>query len=624
MASRYWNPSADANWADANVWATTDGGDPTGIATPTSADNVFFSNTNSHKCTIGATANCLNLDFTYGTGFVGTLAGASALNISGNLTMNASIIGTYLGTITMNATSGTKTITTASNELQSLTINGSGGTFQFLDNLNLHTTFTINAGTVDFTTYTTTFLFNGATMGFTVGAYSPTFYNLTIAPTTPAKGNAITLDGGITVTNNLTISDGATLTNRVLVSSSVVGTPRTITCTGASVNYSNTDFQDITIVSGTLGTNSSVGDCGGNTGITFTVAVDQHWTNASSGSWSVSTNWTSRVPLPQDNVFMDKAFGTSQTVTADMPRLGKSIDWTGATWTTGLTFTLSGTSTIYGSFTSISGLTHTVVGIFIFSGRSSYFLTNNSVVFGNSIQVIAYGGTLALVDNLTMGSGRSITTTNGIFSAVNGATNSVISTPTLVINSGSTFTAGSATHLITGTGSVLTTTGTITASTGTIKFNNTSNSAITFAGGGKTYNNIYFSRGASTGSITISGSNTFNDFKDDGTAAHSLLFTKSTTNHIATWNVNGAGGGVRTILDTADGAGTFTLNGTGTILSCDWLDIRRSAVDTSPVWYAGANSLDTASNTYWIFTVPYIPVEATSAVRNYISNSNSI
>jgi hypothetical protein len=144
---------------------------------------------------------------------------------------------------------------------------------------------------------------------------------------------------------------------------------------------------------------------------------------------------------------------------------------------------------------------------------------------------------------------------------------------------------------------------TVNAEGSTIKFTNTTNTAVTFTGGTQTYNNIWFSRGASTASNTITGSNTFNDIKDDGTAAHSLLFTKSTTQIITTFDVSGAGGGgsVRIILDTADGAGTFTLHGTGTTISCDWLDIRRSTVDASPDWYAGSNSLNTASNTNWIF-----------------------
>ena len=65
MATYYWNPVADSAWYDGATatWATTDGGTPA-IVNPTSADNCYFTATNSHKCTIAATANCLNLTLT--------------------------------------------------------------------------------------------------------------------------------------------------------------------------------------------------------------------------------------------------------------------------------------------------------------------------------------------------------------------------------------------------------------------------------------------------------------------------------------------------------------------------------------------------------------------------------
>ena len=80
----YWNPAADANWGDANVWAATDGG-TANLSAPLSSDNVFFTATNSHKCTISATANCNNLYFDNadngGLGdYVGIWAGSGLMN----------------------------------------------------------------------------------------------------------------------------------------------------------------------------------------------------------------------------------------------------------------------------------------------------------------------------------------------------------------------------------------------------------------------------------------------------------------------------------------------------------------------------------------------------------------
>lgn len=91
------------------------------------------------------------------------------------------------------------------------------------------------------------------------------------------------------------------------------------------------------------------------------------------GNWSASS-WTTRVPLPQDDAYLGNAFSASQTVTADMPRLGKSIDWTGATGSP--TWGGSTAIAIYGSLTLISGMTMSVSGAPTFSGRGNYTLTS--------------------------------------------------------------------------------------------------------------------------------------------------------------------------------------------------------------------------------------------------------
>lgn len=116
-----------------------------------------------------------------------------------------------------------------------------------------------------------------------------------------------------------------------------------------------------------------------------------------------------------------------------------------------------------------------------------------------------------------MGVANTMTVISGTFSAVNGGTNSIVTVGAFSIQGTSTITLGSATHLLTGSGTnvfSMATTGTLTATTGTLKITDTANTNNSFGGGGKTYNNIWWSRGASTGNITITGSNTFAEFKD--------------------------------------------------------------------------------------------------------------
>ncbi len=224
-----------------------------------------------------------------------------------------------------------------------------------------------------------------------------TFTNLTWNGTA-AQTNALKFSQDQIITGTLTLNGNSNI-NRALICSNSDGSPRVISAGAVVAQYC--DFMDIYGVGAATwnltGSTGGAGDCGGNVmqalgSSAFTTAVDQHWQNASSGSWSNVANWTSRIPLPQDNVFMDKVFGTSQTVTADMPRLGKSIDWTGATWTTALTFTTPSTQAIFGSMILISGLTWTANGANLdFYGRGSFSLKGNGVTINQPVRLYAYG-----------------------------------------------------------------------------------------------------------------------------------------------------------------------------------------------------------------------------------------
>src|ERR1035437_313885 len=406
MANYFWVGGTGTYDGVTNHFATTSGG-VASVAAPTSADNVTFdtpSNATAYTVTFTATFTCL--DLTIGPPSAGsvTWAGAGAMNVFGNIVIGSTTVQSYTGALSMKATSGTKTITPNGVSIAILVFNGVGGTFQLVGNLTITGNGSILILTNGiFDPNGNSILLNNATPIIT-GAF--TFYNLTVTPATPAKTNTITFTANVTITNLFTVSNGATVTNRVLVQSSVVGTPRTITA--AAISIANADFMDITgagAATGDMSASTSIGDAGGNTmqalgTAAFTAAATQHWTNASSGSWSLNTNWTSRVPLPQDPVVMDKAFGTSQTVTADMPRLGASIDWTGATWTTGLTWAMSTATSINGSLTMIVGLTMSGTSTYTFTGRGAFTLDTKALSLARSITFNAPTGTLTLAGAL--------------------------------------------------------------------------------------------------------------------------------------------------------------------------------------------------------------------------------
>lgn len=763
-----------------------------------------------------------------GAGNKVTVINSNGLTVSGNFDLaggTAGIAGwtSQNGNITFNQASGTATINFgglssgyAGTGGSSLTFNGASTTFLITNNITHSGSFILSAGTLDAVTNskTITLTGQGIAYNFTMSG-TANFYSLLIIPSTPSKSNIINFQGTgtVSVSNTLTINGGTTLTDRIGITHSSVGNGlvdiKTINCTGATTNFTNVDIENIAITgSPTQATTVSVGDCGGNSGITFTTPATQTYTNVNGGNWSTAGDWTSRAPLPQDDVIINTAFGASKTLTVDMPRLGKSIDFSGATWTTGFTFNIQAAPlapSIYGSLTLKSGMTLTAGSSPIhLRGKSTYFITRDGVTIDSPVTITSYTGTYKLADNFTL-SGTRIFTLNGgtfdingqsfnvgiyqsgqagytatitdslgggsfnipssgttVFVTANTAStyittgcptvnltysggtgtrtinNSITSnydtalhnyaitagtdtisfqaasrpvgsidftgfagtisnqaTPfygNLIIPAGVTITAGankwtlsalsgsktlsiaptcdlpitinatgvtytlganltmgatraltltagtlncnnyavstgsisvagdqtlslgSATHLLTGTGTVWST-GTrskINADAGTLKITDTSNAAITFGGGvvNTTLNNVWFSRGASTGNITINGSNNFNDFKDDGTAAHSLLFQTGQTNRFESFTVSGTAGNLIT-LNVSSGTSTYTFvktGGTTPYFSRDYLNIQHCIATPNTGWYAGANSVNNqgtaTAGSGWVFTAP--------------------
>ncbi len=579
------------------------------ISTSTTVQTVDFAGKISGNVTYNGVAGSWQMTGTHNTGSTATVTLTNGtLNTNGQtmsigifnssnsntrtLTLGASAISSANGTTPWNL--GTTTGLTFTANTAGITLSGSGITF--------------SGGGL---TYGGTLSLTGASSAVIAGAN--TFANL-IRTGTATKTNQLSLSANQTVTGTLTLA-GNSAVNRVLVASDTVGTARTITSTGATMTWSNVDFRDITLGTGTPFDASVItggsGNAGGNTNITFTTAQTNYWIGGA-GSWSTAGEWSTtsggaangRVPLPQDDaVFNTNSFSAGGlTVTQDMPRAGKNINWTGVTNTP--TFTTSTAASVFGSLTLVSGMTLTAsTQTYTFEGRGSFTLTNAGKTWAKSIILNAPSGTLTLQDAYTNGATITTTVTNGTFNANNfGFTTGLFSST----NSNTrVITMGSGTWTLTGTGTVWTTataTGlTLNGNTSTIKITNTSNTANTFQGGGRTFNNIWWSRGVSTATNTIVGANTYADFRDDGTAAHTIVFPNSTST-FTTFTVSGSSGNLITLVRTG-ASGTFTLSklGGGTICR-DFLSISNSTANPATTWYAGANSTNGGANTGWTFT----------------------
>lgn len=102
MAQRHW-VGGSANWDNTagSKWSLTAGGSG-GQAVPTVNDDVFLdSSSGANTVTISASAICKSLDC---TGFTGTLAGSSALQVNGNITLVSGMTFSWSGELTIGNT----------------------------------------------------------------------------------------------------------------------------------------------------------------------------------------------------------------------------------------------------------------------------------------------------------------------------------------------------------------------------------------------------------------------------------------------------------------------------------------------------------------------------------------
>jgi hypothetical protein len=490
----------------------------------------------------------------------------------------------------------------------------------------------------DANSYTITINASAICKTLTLGA--PAVGNVTVT-TDANKTRSLSLSGNMTSAGTPNIGGNSAI-NRLLLCSGTIGTSRTITNSGIPV-WSNIDFKDITM-SPAVDLSAQI-DIGGGTvltgcsGITFPAGINLFWYKASgaANNWSTVGNWylgtggsggAGRIPLIQDfAIFDDLSFGAvSMTITQDMPRIPeftfRGVD--GIHPVANIpTLTTNTIASVFGGIalhTATTGMILTAsTQTYIFEGRGSYTLTSAGNVWAKQFQLSAPSGVYSLQDAFATTSYFQVL--NGTFAQ--GTSN--LTTAALVFTTVSIFTKISGTTTITGPDNVNTTnafriqsSGTsVTISGGTIKLIDTSAILKTIAAAGKSLKDLWLSPGSGTGEFNITGSNTFAQLKDDGTEAHSIKFTKSTTQTIADWQVSGSSGQLKT-LDTVDGAGTFQLTGpTNGGMRGDYLNIQRSvAAGTNCKWWAGGNSVNNnGAGSGWLFNAP--PYVLLEGLRGY-------
>jgi hypothetical protein len=304
-------------------------------------------------------------------------------------------------------------------------------------------------------------------------------------------------------------------------------------------NQSGTWTWDLSAISGLSG------DCGGNSGATFTTGTTLYYKHTSGAcTWKDTTKWftdysprttaASRVPLPQDTnaIFDDLSFTGSSTLTIDVPRL-PSHDM--SLVNQAVASNLANAIEVYGHL--ILGNNITPGGSYnrIMTGRGTFTInTYNKPMYMLSF---AFSGitnsytflsdtTLNAYDNSSFNYGI---TTAGIvdFNDFNFTTLGILSFYFGIFYLGNGLITISSVNTL----SWNYTGGTLYAEGSTIKFTAASGSAnITFTGGGKIYNKVQFS-GSHTGNFDITGANTIAKLIVD--KGRKVRFTAATTNNIA-------------------------------------------------------------------------------------------
>lgn len=528
-------------------------------------------------------------------------------------TVAASVFTTGTSTSTKTLTAGS-TVWTLSNAGSAFSVRGTG------------TTITSNTSVVNLTGA-------GSTMSISSTAVSTINYNgmsfvlsgSGASAITAAAGSTVTL-GSLTRTGTAATTDilsiqangstytltgsvnfsGQALSNRLLVASDTRGTAVTLTVAGGNT-IANVDFMDVTAAgAGGTWSGSSLGDCQGNSNITFTTPVTRYavvagTTNATS-AWSTTSGGSggASIPLPQDTVIFNAASGAG-TYSQNVARIGASIDFTG------FTRTLSNAAAweTYGDVKLATGMTVSGTGgALTLAGRGSPVFTPATKTWTSSLVVNCANGTYTLGGNFL-----SNRTGAGAFSIASGTFNDAsfsvgitASSGTFSINGGTLTASGTWTFSQTNTATFWSNGGGTVNHTGTIVVGGSSTLVRTFAGGGGSYGTLTYVLAGSTGQLTISGNNTFDTINfSDASNARTLSLAAGATNTILTaFNVNGTAGKLMTITS----ASTSALTKASGVVSCDYLAIDHSFATGGAAWYAGANSTDNGNNTGWIFTAP--------------------
>jgi hypothetical protein len=506
------------------------------------------------------------------------------------------------------------------------TSSGSGGIINFGTITNL----TFNAGTSLIDILGNSLVFSSGGLTFynviiTAGAGSAgaitganIFNNLTITAQTNLAAWPLTFNANQTINGTLTLNAGTAAAYRTVLASDTIGTQRTLTCAAIS-SVTDIDFRDINFAGAiTLPvTGTRLGDCKGNSNITFDAgktvyfrqAGSTSWGTAGSGSWSATSGGAldaTQFPLAQDTaVFPAATYPASGSTTSINAAYNiGTIDMSLRTTNT-MTLTVSSGPSVYGNWITGTGITFSGTSVVTFAGRTSQTVTNAGKIWSMPTIINSPGGSVTLQDSwatsAVFSSPVPMSFIAGTFDA-NGYNVTFAST----VNSNAGFSTsgalvktlamGSGTWTFGCTGTTWTNTATNITVTGTGTINLTNSSAKSFDGSGY-YSGITLNQGGA-GALTISGSNTFKDITNSyNTTGATSIALGTTIQTLSQFTATGAAGKLLTITGTAASTpATLVYTGSGSIPTIDYVvPTFIKAYPLTSTWSVGANSINGGS-----------------------------
>lgn len=598
MAARFW-VGGTGTWDSTTTanWSATSGG-AGGASVPGAADDV----------TIDTASITVTTNYNVSVISVTINASAATLSLGGTLTCSGAITLTQGTFTTNNYNISAQSLGSSNTNVRTISLGSSTVSLSSTTPLNFSpsTNLTLSAGTSSVVCSSTSPTFSGGGLTFNNVSFTNTaknivsitgvntFNNLTITGRLSSGISSVLFYANQTIVGTLDFAAGTNATMRTFVRPDVFGTARTLTC--ATVSATDVDFRDITIagaaapVSGTR-----LGDCKGNSGITFGAGTTKYWNLAAGGNWATSTGWAASsggtpavndFPLAQDTALFEATglnSGATVTISANY-----NIGTVNMSARTSNTMTLAQGTTapiVYGNWINGTGTTLTGTGTLTFTGRGSQTILSAGRTFTQSISLFSPGGSLTLLDAFISSRNNvgALSINSGTFDANNynvtltGSSSSVTSAVTASGPSGRTIAIGSGTWALSGTTAwnIPNPTNLIVTGTGTISL--ISASSKNFVGGGiQTYPTL---NQGGTGRLRVLGSNKFANITN--TAIGRVEFDPGQTNIFTAFNLNGVSGNLLQL-----GANTAA----------------QTTLQKHSEWLMGANSTNAGNNTGLSFT----------------------